>query len=172
MIVKHQLDGEVVSVEFRVSGSDVVYRVIHEGRDAPPFQTASHVEAEPGVFSLICGSRCFDVRLEHAHYGTMAQHRSSRVLLEPVTRGRGRGEAGGVAGPAPVKAAMPGRVIRVLAAEGESVSAGQGLVVLEAMKMQNEINAPRAGVVRQLAVSEGAVVAAGALLCLLENPAE
>lgn len=170
MIVRHRLNGEVVSVEFRVSGNDVAYRVIHEGKDAPAFQTASHVEAEPGVYSLICGFRSFDVRLEHAHYGTMAQHRSSRVLLEPVDR-RGKSGAGGATGPMQIKAAMPGRVIRVLASEGESVSEGQGLVVLEAMKMQNEISAPRAGTVRQLTVAEGAVVAAGALLCLVDSSA-
>lgn len=170
MIVRHQLNGEVVSVEFRVSGNEVTYRVIHEGKDAPVFQTASHVEAEPGVYSLICGLRSFDVRLEHAHYGTMAQHRSSRVLLEPVDR-RGKSGAGGAMGPTQIKAAMPGRVIRVLVSEGESISEGQGLVVLEAMKMQNEITAPRAGTVRRLAVAEGAVVAAGALLCLVEGSA-
>ena len=172
MIVRHQLNGEVVSVEFRVTGDGITYRVLQEGREAPPFQTVSHVETEPGVHSLICGLRSFDVRLEHAHYGTMAQHRSSRVLLEPVNRGSGRGGVGSLAGPVPVKAAMPGRVIRLLVAEGESVATGQGLVVLEAMKMQNEINAPRAGIVRQLAVTEGAVVAAGAMLCLLESPAD
>ncbi len=170
MIVRHQVNGEVVSVEFRVSGADVTYRVIREGADAPAFQTVSHVEAEPGVHSLLCGSRSFDVRLEHAHYGTIAQHRSSRVLLEPVER-NGRRGSGGVAGPAQVKAAMPGRVIRVLVSEGEAVREGQGLVVLEAMKMQNEIKSPRGGTVRQLSVAEGAVVAAGALLCLVESAA-
>ena len=171
MIVRHQMNGEMVSVEFRVTGSEVSYRVIREGRDIPHFHTASQVEAEPGVYSLISGFRSFDIRLEHAHYGTVAQHRSSRVLFEPVERGKKRG-AGGLAGPAQIKAAMPGRVVRVLVAEGEHVSAGQGLVVLEAMKMQNEINAPRAGTVRQLAVAEGAVVGAGALLCLVESDAE
>jgi acetyl-CoA/propionyl-CoA carboxylase biotin carboxyl carrier protein len=67
-----------------------------------------------------------------------------------------------------VKAAMPGRVVRVLVSEGETVEAGQGLVVLEAMKMQNEITANRAGVVRRLSAVEGATVTAGALLCSLE----
>ncbi|MCC6265473.1 MAG: acetyl-CoA carboxylase biotin carboxyl carrier protein subunit [Bryobacterales bacterium] len=168
MIVRQQWNGEVVSVEFRVSGSEVTYRVIQEGKDAPAFQTVSHVEAEPGIYSLIRGFRSFDVRLEHAHYGTIAQHRSSRVLLEPVERNGRRGK-GGAAGPAQIKAAMPGRVIRVLVSEGEAVREGQGLVVLEAMKMQNEITAPRSGTVRQLSVAEGAVVAAGALLCLVEG---
>jgi biotin carboxyl carrier protein len=67
-----------------------------------------------------------------------------------------------------VKAAMPGRVVRLLVAEGDRVIPGQGLVVLEAMKMQNEIAASREGVVRRLTAQEGKVVAAGELLCVLE----
>ncbi|MDZ7637865.1 MAG: biotin/lipoyl-containing protein [Bryobacterales bacterium] len=167
MKVRQRVNGEVLDVEFRVSNSDVEYRLVRDGDETPDFKVASMVEAEPGVYSLIAGNRSFDVRLEHAHYGTVAQHRSTRILLEAVVRGR-KGVAGATSGPAQIKAAMPGRVIRVLAVEGEEVSAGQGLVVLEAMKMQNEIRAPRDGTIRRLAAVEGAVVAAGALLCVLE----
>jgi len=56
---------------------------------------------------------------------------------------------------------MPGKVVRVLVAEGDTVEAGQGLLVVEAMKMQNEIKAPRSGRVVALAAREGATVAAG-----------
>jgi pyruvate carboxylase subunit B len=63
---------------------------------------------------------------------------------------------------------MPGRVVRLLVAEGEEVRAGQGLLVLEAMKMQNEIRAPRAGVVRTLGVREGASVEANGLLVRMD----
>jgi biotin carboxyl carrier protein len=62
---------------------------------------------------------------------------------------------------------MPGRVVRVLAAAGDDVAAGQGLVVIEAMKMENEIRAPRAGRVLELGVREGQAVEAGALLAVV-----
>lgn len=168
MIVRQQLNGEAVSVEFHIVGTEVTYRILRDGREAPAFRTVSHIEAEPGIHSLIDGFRSFDIRLEHAHYGTVAQHRSSRVLLQPIERKRKTGAVGG-SGQVEIKAAMPGRVVRVLVSEGQSVSAGDGLVVLEAMKMQNEIRAPHAGIVKQLTMAEGAVVTAGALICLVES---
>ena len=62
---------------------------------------------------------------------------------------------------------MPGRVVRVLSAVGNDVAAGQGLAVIEAMKMENEIRAPRAGRVQEVAVREGQAVEAGALLLVV-----
>jgi biotin carboxyl carrier protein len=59
---------------------------------------------------------------------------------------------------------MPGKVVRVLAAAGEEVQAGQGIVVVEAMKMQNEMKADRAGKVLTIPAQEGATVAAGEVL--------
>jgi biotin carboxyl carrier protein len=62
---------------------------------------------------------------------------------------------------------MPGRVVRVLVVPGDEVQAGQGLVVVEAMKMENELKAPRSGRVLELPVRDGDTVEAGALLALV-----
>jgi biotin carboxyl carrier protein len=62
---------------------------------------------------------------------------------------------------------MPGRVVRVLVTEGLDVEAGEGLVVIEAMKMENELKAPRKGRVSEVAVQEGQAVDAGALLVVV-----
>jgi biotin carboxyl carrier protein len=62
---------------------------------------------------------------------------------------------------------MPGRVVRLLVASGADVAAGQGVVVIEAMKMENELRSPRAGRVRELPVREGQAVEAGALLAVV-----
>jgi biotin carboxyl carrier protein len=62
---------------------------------------------------------------------------------------------------------MPGRVVRVLVGEGDEVAPGQGLVVIEAMKMENELKSPRPGRVREVAVGEGQAVEAGALLVVV-----
>jgi biotin carboxyl carrier protein len=62
---------------------------------------------------------------------------------------------------------MPGRVVRVLRAPGAEVAAGEGLVVIEAMKMENELRSPRAGRVQEVAVREGQAVEAGALLMVV-----
>jgi glutaconyl-CoA decarboxylase len=65
------------------------------------------------------------------------------------------------AGPSTVKSPMPGRVVKILARAGERVEAGQAVVVVEAMKMENELRAPRAGTVHELRCAEGAAVEAG-----------
>lgn len=72
------------------------------------------------------------------------------------------------AGPTQLTAPMPGLVVRVSVKDGERVRAGQGLVVMEAMKMENELKAASAGIVRKIAVSAGSAVEKGALLLELE----
>jgi len=71
-------------------------------------------------------------------------------------------------GPMTVKSPMPGRVVKILARPGERVAAGQAVVVVEAMKMENELRAPRAGTVRELRCAEGAAVEAGQDLVIIE----
>ncbi|HGG56889.1 MAG TPA: acetyl-CoA carboxylase biotin carboxyl carrier protein subunit, partial [Nannocystis exedens] len=71
---------------------------------------------------------------------------------------------------AQIKAPMPGRVVRVLVAVGDTVDKGTPLLIIEAMKMENEMHAAAAGVVAQISVSEGDTVDPGQLLCLLELP--
>jgi len=72
------------------------------------------------------------------------------------------------AGPAPLKAPMPGLIVRVLVAPGDTVTEGQGLVVMEAMKMENELRSPSAGTVRSVAATPGTAVEKGAVLVELE----
>jgi biotin carboxyl carrier protein len=68
-----------------------------------------------------------------------------------------------------IKAPMPGRVVRVLVAAGDQVRAQQAVVVVEAMKMENELRAPRDGVVRDVLVTPGAAVDSGAVLVVIEH---
>lgn len=67
----------------------------------------------------------------------------------------------------PVAAPMPGKVIRVLVGAGDKVEAGQGLIVVEAMKMQNEIRSPKRGTVERLSARAGQTVTAGEVLCVI-----
>jgi biotin carboxyl carrier protein len=63
---------------------------------------------------------------------------------------------------------MPGKIVRLLVEAGQQVQAEQGLVVVEAMKMENELRAPRAGCVREVGVREGQAVEMGAVLVVVE----
>ena len=74
------------------------------------------------------------------------------------------GASAAASGPAPLKAPMPGLIVRVEVSEGDTVHAGQPLVVMEAMKMENELRAPAAGVVRKMFAQAGMAVDKGALL--------
>ncbi len=77
-------------------------------------------------------------------------------------------KSAGPTGPAPILAPMPGMIVRVNVRAGDTVEAGQGVVVMEAMKMENELRATAAGTVRSVEVSPGMAVEKGALLVALE----
>jgi pyruvate carboxylase subunit B len=78
------------------------------------------------------------------------------------------GASAGPSGPAPLKAPMPGLIVRVSVQVGDQVQAGQGIVVMEAMKMENELRATAAGKVKSILASPGTAVEKGALLVELE----
>ncbi len=80
------------------------------------------------------------------------------------------GAGGKAAGPAALVAPMPGLVVRVLVGAGDRVQAGQGVVVIEAMKMENELRAPNPGIVRAVPVSAGSAVEKGTLLVEFDPP--
>jgi biotin carboxyl carrier protein len=79
-----------------------------------------------------------------------------------------RGAGAGTDGPRPVKAPMPGRTVRVLVAVGDEVEEGQALLVIEAMKMQNELKSPKTGRVARIAVGVGDAVGSGDVLVVVE----
>jgi biotin carboxyl carrier protein len=82
---------------------------------------------------------------------------------------RGKGtEAGNPDGAAEIKTAMPGKLVRVLVEQGAEVQKGDGILVVEAMKMQNEMKAPKDGTVKEIRFTEGATVNAGDVLAIIE----
>jgi biotin carboxyl carrier protein len=110
-----------------------------------------------------------DGRATSASMVSVNGHRFPALVIDPrhyVRRGRGAGPGDGAV--RTVASAMSGRVVKVLVAPGDRVTARQALVVVEAMKMENELRAPADAVVRELRVAEGASVEAGAILVVLE----
>jgi biotin carboxyl carrier protein len=89
-----------------------------------------------------------------------------KLLDERAMRGRARGALG--SGEREVRAAMPGKVVAVLVDVGAAVAQGQGLLVIEAMKMENEVGSPRAGTVQEIRVKPGQAVESGELLAIVE----
>lgn len=131
---------------------------------------AQYEEVEPGVFSVLVGVRSYEVRVEHTTPGmtVVVDGRGVQaVVFDPRESGTLR-KGAGAAGRVEVRSPMPGKVVRVLVEDGDTVEAGQGLVVVEAMKMQNEMKAPKPGKVVALPARTGASVTAGEVLVTLE----
>jgi biotin carboxyl carrier protein len=128
------------------------------------------VEVATGTFSVLINGHSFEVRVEPAH-GGLRVHAGARefavAIDDPRAWRKRRGGAAEAEGRQEVLAPMPGKVVRVLAKQGDDVEAGQGLFVVEAMKMQNEIRSPKKGKLEKLLVTEGQVVNAGQSLAVV-----
>jgi biotin carboxyl carrier protein len=136
-----------------------------------PERNAEVTQPEPGVYSVITAGRSYEARVEPGADGAMAVViDGSRFEIEVRDPRQFRRRTGlhGIEGLQNVAAPMPGKVVRVLVPLGAPVTAGQGLVVVEAMKMQNELRAPKSGKVVSVPVKEGDTVMAGDVLAVIE----
>jgi len=157
-------DGRTVRVEVR--GKDGRYTVTLDGG---PLEVDLH-ETSRGFFSLLLGGASYEVGLDRRDgvFTVVLPDDILEVALVEAAKGAIAPLRKVASGPARVTAPMPGRLVRVLVEAGQEVAAGQGLVVMEAMKMENEIRSPRAGRVREVPVRERQAVETGALLVLVE----
>ena len=154
-------------VNVRIDGSRVQAEV-----DGRVYELSFQPAADNRVL-LMSGGRVFDCRLEGmvrsgAVEVIVGAERYSVALTDPK-RLRSAAAAGAHAGgAAQIVAPMPGKIVRVLTAAGTEVEAGAGIVVVEAMKMQNEMKSPKAGRVVAVNVKEGATVNGGDVLAVIE----
>lgn len=155
------LDGREARLEWSQDGETYRYRFESEIE-----KSAEVREVEPGVYSVVAGGRSFEVRVDGGNVS--ACQRSFCVeVVDPRrwNRDRNHRQADGVQ---VVAASMPGKVVRVLVSPGDLVEAGQGLIVVEAMKMQNELKAVRPGLVATMTAAPGDTVNAGEILATIE----
>ncbi|HVA78450.1 MAG TPA: biotin/lipoyl-containing protein [Candidatus Binataceae bacterium] len=126
----------------------------------------------PASFSIIINGRSFDLDVvrEGVELVVASRAGSTRLTLVDAARRASRAAAKKpeVSGRAEIKAAMPGRVVAVLVAPGDEVKADQGVVTVEAMKMENELKSPKAGKVIEVRVVAGQTVEKGELLVVIE----
>jgi biotin carboxyl carrier protein len=140
------VDGETFSLDVVMTARDVL-SILHNGR---------HYEAKR-EYSLLGET-----------YIIVGSERFATEVRDPRSLRSHRAAAGAEAGPVKIIAPMSGIVIRLLVSKGDEVEAGQGLAVVEAMKMQNEIVSTKKGKVTRIAVKEAATVNAGELLAIVE----
>jgi biotin carboxyl carrier protein len=135
-----------------------------------PERKAHVVAVESGIYSVLVDGRSYAVKIVQGQGTWFVDIRGRHLAVkvdDPRDASEGSGEVA-TQGLQKIVAQMPGKVVRVLVAQGDEVQAGQGLVVVEAMKMQNELKAPRAGRIASLLTREGATVLAGEVLATLE----
>jgi biotin carboxyl carrier protein len=164
-----ELAGEQYQLEIKREGPRVSALI-----DGRRYEVEAREQAA-GVYLLLAGNRVFECRVGQSetargslevHVGTHAY----TVMLTDPKRLRSAQTPGtqADASAAQIVAPMPGKVVRVLVQQGAQVEAGDAILVVEAMKMQNEMKSPRAGTVTQLHAVAGATVNAGDVLAVIE----
>jgi biotin carboxyl carrier protein len=166
--VKYQvlLAGKTRVIELESNAGD--WKISLDGTELD----ASIAEVAPHIFSVLVNGKSHQVRVAPQPDGTLIVHSGraeyrAEVIDPRVWRGRRHG-ALEAEGRQQIMAPMPGKVVRLLVAPGDVVEAGQGLLVVEAMKMQNEIRSPKSGRVEKLLAREGQAVNAGDVLAWVD----
>ncbi len=153
----------VIELEREAAG----WRVTLDGRPV----AVDAVEVAPNIVSILLEGQSFEISVTPSPDGKLKLQTGSREFTAEVIdprawsgRRHGNVEA---EGRQQIVAPMPGKVVRLLVKAGDHVEAGQGLLVVEAMKMQNEIRSPKSGTLERVLAKEGQPVNAGEVLCVV-----
>jgi biotin carboxyl carrier protein len=166
MKIELEIDGQIIEAEFSMNGAAAQLSVGGATREA---QVS---EPEPGLFTVIINDRVYRCALEESPGGAVEVIvNGKRIPVAARDKKHLRGQAGAGAsasGQIKLVSPMPGKVVRALLKAGDEVAAHQGVLVVEAMKMQNEVQSPKAGKIVEIKVSEGQTVNAGETLAIIE----
>lgn len=160
-----QVDERVARLDVVRQGGGCRFRF-----DGGAEQDATLEEVEPGVYSILLNGRSYEAKIEPGAdrlFVAVGGRRFAVQVRDPRAWDPGL-KSRCSEGRESISTPMPGKVVRVLVSEGDSVQAGQGIIVVEAMKMQNEMKAPKAGRVVSVDVRPGDTVAAGQVLASVE----
>jgi biotin carboxyl carrier protein len=162
MKLNAELNNEKHEIEITREGETVFARV-----DDREYELEAS-EVEPDVYLFKYNNRIFQIYVAPNGVVNLGNHQLDISVSDPK-RLRGSGTSDALAdGIAEIKTAMPGKLVRVLVEAGAEVKHGEGVLVVEAMKMQNEMKSPKDGVVKEIRFSEGATVNAGDVLAVIE----
>lgn len=162
MKLQAELKGEKHELEITRDGEKIFAKV--DGRE----YELDASEVEPDVYLFKYDNQIFQIYAAPNGIVNLGNHQFEISITDPK-RLRGANVAGAnVEGISEIKTAMPGKLVRVLIEEGAEIKQGEGVLIVEAMKMQNEMKAPKDGVVKEIRFAEGATVNAGDVLAIIE----
>lgn len=162
MKLNAELNGEKHEIEITRDGEMLFARV-----DDREYELEAS-EVEPDVYLFKYDNRIFQIYVAPNGMVNLGNHQLEISVTDPKRlRGSGAEDANAV-GIAEIKTAMPGKLVRILIEAGAPIKHGEGVLVVEAMKMQNEMKSPKDGVVREIRFAEGATVNAGDVLAIIE----
>ena len=167
MIYNVTIDGTVFRLDLDLDRGTGQWRCRVNGRDL----AIDAVLTQSDVLSFLIDGKAYQIRRERLSSEMriwVGDQSYAAEVTDPRSLRNRRSRADSGKGPRHLVAPMPGKVVRFLVAENSPVDAGQGVVVVEAMKMQNEIKSPKKGIVLKLSVAEGAAVNAGDVLAIVE----
>ncbi len=164
-----EINSQIHQVDISWADDQVIAEI-----DSRAYQVSAG-SVRPGLYVLVNDGHVFECRVEsnHSHPGTVDVHVGTRLysvaIADPKRLRAGQGAGAHSAdGAAQIMAPMPGKVVRILVEQGAQVEAGESIMVVEAMKMQNEMKSPRAGIVIEIRAIDGATVNAGDVLAVIE----
>ncbi|HEX8289000.1 MAG TPA: biotin/lipoyl-containing protein [Pyrinomonadaceae bacterium] len=162
MKLQAELNSEKHEIEIKRDGEKVFARIDDRNYE---LETA---EVEPNVYLLKNNNKIYQIYVSPNGIVNIGNNQLE-INLTDAKRLRGSAATGANAdGKAEIKTAMPGKLVRVLVKEGAEVKQGEGILIVEAMKMQNEMKSPKDGVVKEIRFAEGATVNAGDVLAIIE----
>jgi biotin carboxyl carrier protein len=166
MKLELEIDGQLMEVEFSLINGSA--QLTHDGKT----YEAAVSEPEPGLFVIVINHRVYRCLPEKTPGGetqvVVNGHRIPIVVRDKKRRRGNLGGAGGDDGRITLSSPMPGKIVRIMLNAGDEVAINQGVLVVEAMKMQNEVQSPKAGKVAEIRVSEGQTINAGETLAVIE----
>lgn len=157
-----ELNNEKHEIEMKREGAKVFAKV-----DEREYELEAS-EVEPNVYLMKFNNQIFQIYVAPNGIVNLKNHQLEIKIIDPK-RLRGSGSANADAdGTAEIKTAMPGKLVRILVEVGAEIKHGEGVLVVEAMKMQNEMKSPKDGIVKEIRFSEGETVNAGDVLAIIE----
>jgi biotin carboxyl carrier protein len=157
-----ELNNEKYDLEIKRDGEKVFAKVNDRA-----YELAAS-EVEPNVYLLKYNNRIFQIYVAPNGIVNLGNHQLEISMTDPKRLHSLKAAGAKSEGISEIRTAMPGKLVRILVEVGAEIKQGDGVLVVEAMKMQNEMKSPKDGIIKEIRFEEGATVNAGEVLAIIE----